>query len=166
MSQNRIIRLQFTWCIDGYRRCHVIFMTATEFFLKTYCFLTIIYDLFSGSIDAINNTWVGATCIATLVASPCWLWSNCDASSQDVFRIHSLLYVFSLGPVYSWSTSFAWCSKSQRIDLHKEGYCDYFLDEIRPNISVSEWWVYKCPITLQHIWNSFSQALIYIYSMK
>ncbi|CAH2314155.1 F-box only 17-like [Pelobates cultripes] len=36
-------------------------------------------------------------------------------------------------------TSFFWCSKSQTIDLLKEGFCEHYLDVHQPPIVISDW---------------------------
>ncbi|XP_063289288.1 F-box only protein 27 isoform X2 [Pelobates fuscus] len=36
-------------------------------------------------------------------------------------------------------TSFFWCSKSQTIDLLKEGFCEHYLDVHQPPIAISDW---------------------------
>uniref|UniRef100_A0A087XHF3 FBA domain-containing protein n=2 Tax=Poecilia formosa TaxID=48698 RepID=A0A087XHF3_POEFO len=41
-------------------------------------------------------------------------------------------------------TSFRTCTKSQLIDLVKEGYSQAFMDEIQPHIKVSDWYAPRC----------------------
>ncbi|XP_038138635.1 F-box only protein 6-like isoform X1 [Cyprinodon tularosa] len=41
-------------------------------------------------------------------------------------------------------TSFSMCTKSQLIDLKKEGYSQAFMDEFQPHIRVSDWYAPRC----------------------
>ena len=40
-----------------------------------------------------------------------------------------------------WTTSYGWCSKSQHIDLYKNGCSKKVIDQIKPQIEVSDWYV-------------------------
>uniref|UniRef100_A0A147A646 F-box only protein 6 n=1 Tax=Fundulus heteroclitus TaxID=8078 RepID=A0A147A646_FUNHE len=41
-------------------------------------------------------------------------------------------------------TSFSMCTKSQLIDLEKEGYSQAFMDEFQPHIRISDWYAPRC----------------------
>lgn len=56
---------------------------------------------------------------------------------MNIFIIFEIY--MSLDLRHCWVTSFGWCMKEQTVDLIKE-YCDEsVLDNIKPNIVVSEW---------------------------
>ncbi|XP_048734147.1 F-box only protein 44-like isoform X1 [Ostrea edulis] len=54
------------------------------------------------------------------------------------------------GPYRCWVTSYGWCEKHQIIDLIAEGCSPAVLDEIRPEIQVSEWYAARFDCKMEY----------------
>lgn len=98
-----------------------------------------------------------------LIKNPCALenfshW-KVDQNGGDQFRIeekpcgsHPLENFTDVkGPYKCWVTSYGWCEKHQVIDLISEGCSPKVLDEMRPEIQVSEWYAarFDCKMVYQ-----------------
>ncbi|XP_064642396.1 F-box only protein 6-like isoform X2 [Lineus longissimus] len=58
------------------------------------------------------------------------------AAGSDLLKIRG----WNGGELKCWATSYMWCGKMQKIDLVSEGCSEFLLDEIRPDIDISEWY--------------------------
>ncbi|XP_038075336.1 F-box only protein 6-like isoform X1 [Patiria miniata] len=82
-----------------------------------------------------------------------WLVETTDGGSDPK---PDELRAISDGSPHQFATSFGWCKRFQGIDLVAEGISAAFLDEVRPDIYVSEWYaprfdcgsVYKLKVKL------------------